>query len=204
MTSEESTYRQVGELVLREEAEAVARLSAALDERFERACRWIGGCRGHVVFLGVGQSYHVARKTACSMASLGRPAFYLHATEAVHGDLGTVKDEDLVILISHSGETKEVLATLQPLRRIGVKTIALVGNPESTLAHACDLSLTTGVDEEAGPIKFAPSSSALVTTALGDALVMAVASSIGFGPDDYARYHPGGSLGEQLRGGSPH
>ncbi len=196
----EDRYREVALRVIREEALALSHLADILDERFEQACAWIEACRGRVIWLGVGQSYHVARKSACSMASLGRPAFYLHATEAIHGDMGLVTPDDLVILVSHSGETREVLATLQPLRRIGARTMALVGKPESSLARACDLALTTGVKAEAGPIKFAPSSSALTTAALGDALVMAVADSIGFGPEDYARYHPGGAIGEQLRG----
>lgn len=199
MNSKDDEYLEIAASVIREEAQALLNLANSLDDDFRQACAWIEACQGRVIFLGVGQSYHVARKTSCSMASLGRPAFYLQATEAVHGDMGVVTEQDLVFLVSHSGETKEVLATIEPLRRVPVRLVALVGNPNSTLAQACDLALTTGVKEEAGPIKFAPSSSALATTALGDALVMAVANSIGFGPDDYARYHPGGAIGDALR-----
>lgn len=184
---------------LTEEAQAVSRLPSILDESFSQTCQWVVECQGRIVWIGVGQSWHVARKTACSMASLGRPSFYIHATEATHGDMGLITKEDLVFLVSHSGETKEVIATLGPLGVIGARTIALVGNPNSTLAARCDLALTTGVEQEAGPYKFAPSSSALATTALADALVMAAAQAIGFTKEDYYRYHPGGAIGEQLK-----
>ena len=134
------------------------------------------------------------------MSSLGRPSFFIHATEAVHGDMGLITEDDLVILISHSGKTKEVLDTLGPINYIGARTIALVSNPDSPIAQACELVLTTGVKQEAGPIKFAPSSSALVTTGIADALVMAVAEAIGFNEEAYSRYHPGGAIGEALLG----
>ena len=202
MSKKHERYLAVGRSVIKEEARAANQLANSIDETFVRACEWVVECQGRVIFTGVGQSFHVARKTACSMASLGRPSFYMHATEAIHGDMGMVTQDDLIILISHSGETTELLKTLGPLQQIGVRTIALVGNLNSTLAENTDLAITTGVDQEAGPIKFAPSSSALVTTALGDAIVMAVADAIGFDAEDYARYHPGGSIGKNLREGA--
>jgi len=193
-------YISVAKQVILEEAAALHKTSDLLGEDFVKACEWVKGCTGRVVWIGVGQSWHVARKTACSMASLGRPSFFIHATEAVHGDMGLITNEDIVFLVSHSGKTKEVLDTLGPIKRIGARTIALVGKLESPLAKACDLALTTGVEQEAGPIKFAPSSSALVTTGVGDALVMAVAQSLGFNEEAYSRYHPGGAIGETLLG----
>ena len=186
--------------VLSEELDGLQNLISILDESFVIACGLFRTCQGRIIFMGVGQSWHVGRKTACSMSSLGKPSFYLHATEAIHGDMGLITSADLVVLISHSGETKEVLNALGPIQRIGARTIAMTSNAQSTLARACDLALVTGVKQEGGPIKFAPSTSAMVTTALGDALVMAVAISIGFTEEDYSRYHPGGAIGQKLLG----
>ncbi len=200
MSSNQFDYLAVARQVLTDEVAGLKTLVDSLGGSFERVCSVIQACPGRVVFCGVGQSWHVARKTACSLASLGKPAFYMHATEAIHGDMGLVTAADVVILISHSGETKETLNALGPIKRIGATTIALVANASSTLARQCDLVLTTGVTQEAGPIKFAPSTSALVTTGLGDALVMAVATSLGFTQADYSRYHPGGAIGQQLLG----
>lgn len=200
MAKNQFDYISVAKQVILEEAAALKNASEFLGEEFTLACNSIRECKGRIVWIGVGQSWHVARKSACSMSSLGRPSFYIHATEATHGDMGLITKDDVVILISHSGKTKEVMDTLGPINRIGAKTIALVGNPNSLLADACDLVLTTGVKEEAGPIKFAPSSSALVTTGLADALVMAVAHALGFDEDAYSRYHPGGAIGEALLG----
>ena len=194
----DSSHLEFAKEFLTEEARAVSELPSAIDSSFDQACARIIDCAGRVIWMGVGQSWHVARKTSCSMASLGRPSFYVHATEAVHGDMGLITRNDIVILISHSGRTKEVVETLGPIRAIGAQTIAIVGKSDSKLGAACDVVLTTGVREEAGPYKFAPSSSALATTALGDALVMAVARAIGFTAEDYAKYHPGGSAGEDL------
>jgi arabinose-5-phosphate isomerase len=200
MTDNQFDYLLIAKKVIEDEADALRKSIDLLGDGFVKACNWIRACEGRIIWIGVGQSWHVARKTACSMASLGKPSFYIHATEAVHGDMGLITKNDIVILISHSGKTKEVMDTLGPINRIGARTIALVGNPNSPLATSCDLALTTGVKEEAGPIKFAPSSSALVTTGIGDALVMAVAESIGFDESAYSRYHPGGAIGETLRG----
>ncbi len=200
MCAQRFDYLAVARQVLQDETTSLLALIDAFDETFTEACELIRNSQGRIVFCGVGQSWHVARKTACSMASLGKPAFYLHATEAIHGDMGLITDADVVVLISHSGETKETLGVLGPVKRIGARTIAIVGNPQSTLARECDIALTTGVKQEGGPIKFAPSTSALVTTGLGDALVMAIAVSLGFTQQDYSRYHPGGAIGQKLLG----
>lgn len=199
MSFSKSNPLSIGKWVLKEEILAITNLEAMINEEFNRACEIIVNCKGRIIWIGVGQSWHVGRKSACSMSSLGKPSFYIHATEAVHGDMGLITGEDVVVLISHSGKTKEILSTLVPLNYIGSKRIAIVGNLNSPLAKTCDVSLTTGVTEEAGPIKFAPSSSALATTALCDALIMAVATVIEFDEVSYSKYHPGGAIGEDLQ-----
>lgn len=200
MTPKTPNYIESGKKILQDEAEAIASMVSSLGQSFEQACRLVNECKGRIVLAGVGQSAHAARKSAASLASLGRPSFFVHATEALHGDMGMITPEDVVILISHSGETKETLNMLSILKNIGPKTIALTGNPLSTLARNCDLALVTNIQHEAGPIQFAPTSSALAAIALCDALLSAVAIGRDFSEQDYARFHPAGSLGKQLLG----
>ncbi len=200
MSPTSSSYVEIGKRIIQEEAETIAAMVPALNENFEQACILVGECKGRIVFAGVGQSAHAARKSAASMASLGKPSFFVHATEALHGDMGMITEQDLVILISHSGETKETLNMLSILKSLGPKTIALTGNPDSTMAHNCDITLTTHVRREAGPFQFAPTSSALAAIAMCDALLSAVAIKSGFSEKDYARFHPAGALGKQLLG----
>ena len=191
-------YLKIGKQVIDEEVNSLNALLGNLDEKFNQVCKILEDCKGKVFFIGVGQSFHVAKKTACSISSLGRPAFYMHATEALHGDMGMITKNDVVVFISNSGETPEVLKIMEPINRIGPITIAVVSKPGSSLAAQCDYSLVTGVLEEAGPIKFAPSSSALVMIGLFDAVTMAIAMSIGFTETDYLKYHPGGDIGKRL------
>lgn len=189
---------ETGRQVLRDEAGAVQRLADRLDSAFVTACEMMVNCKGHVIVCGVGKSGHIGRKIAASLASLGQPAFFVHAAEAVHGDLGMVRGEDVVVLISHSGETKEVLNTLPSLKRIGPGLIALTANAASTLAKSCDITLATHVDHEADPMNLAPTTSAVVTLAMGDALAITVSMMRGFDRDGFALYHPGGALGKRL------
>ena len=200
MTPTNPNYIESGKRILQDEAEAIASMVSTLGESFEQACKLVSECQGRIVLAGVGQSAHAARKSAASLASLGRPSFFVHATEALHGDMGMITPQDLVILISHSGETKETLNMLAILKNLGPKTIALTGNPTSTLGRACNVTLATHIQKEAGPIQFAPTSSALAAIALCDALLSAVAIGRGFSEQDYARFHPAGSLGKQLLG----
>lgn len=193
-------YVEYGKRILQDEADGIASMVTLLGENFGEICQVVSDCQGRVVFAGVGQSAHAARKSAASLASLGKPSFFVHATEAVHGDMGMIAPEDVVVLISHSGETKETLSMLSVLKNLGPKTIALTGNPESTLAQNCDFVLATHIKKEAGTIQFAPTSSALATIALLDALLSAVAVGRGFSEKDYARFHPAGSLGKMLLG----
>ena len=185
--------------VLEDEIRSLQNLNMLLDDRFEKACQIVLKCKGRVIFTGVGHSGHVGKKSAANMSSLNTPAYFLHAGEASHGDLGLVQKEDVVILISNSGETAEVLAILPQIKQMGAKTIAIVGNMKSRLAVGCDVALPIGADEEAGPFKFAGSSSALNSMALCDALIMAVAAYQGFSEQAYLNFHPGGAVGKKLK-----
>ena len=192
-------YLAVGTQVLADEVRDLQTLSSQLNDSFNQACQLIDGCRGRVIFIGIGHSGHVAAKSASSFNSLGIQAFFLHAAEAVHGELGAVTGRDVCVLISNSGETEELLALLPRIRSVGAKRIAVVGKPNSSLAKGCDVTLSTAFQQEAGPLKFAGSSSALLAMALCDALAMAVAQARGLTAEDYAQHHPGGAVGKQLR-----
>jgi arabinose-5-phosphate isomerase len=186
-----------GRAILGQEAGALQRLAETMDVSFAQAVQLILDCRGRVVVSGVGKSGRVGEKIAASLASLGTPAFFMHADEAVHGDLGMLNPQDVVILISHSGETGEALQLLPHLSRIGCALIAITGNPQSTLALAAKVHLDTGVRVEADSRKLAPTTSATVTMAIGDALALTLADARGFSREDFLRLHPGGSLGKQ-------
>ncbi len=198
MTDQSKTFLSTAHQVLEDEIKELQNLNAILDERFAAACRMILECKGRVIFCGVGHSGHVASKSAANLASLTRPAFFLHAGEAAHGDLGAVSGDDLVIFISNSGETAEILNIIPQVKLVGAKTIAIVGNPGSSMAQACDLALPHGAKEEAGPIKYAGSSTALNCMALCDALVMATAVASGMTEEKYLHFHPGGAVGKKL------
>ncbi len=198
MLTKEFNYLAIGKQVIQDEIVALQELPKILDDNFNQVCSILEACQGKVVFIGVGQSYHIAKKSACSMSSLGRPSFYMHATEALHGDMGLITKNDVVVFISNSGKTPEILTILEPINRINPKTIAIVSKKGSALEAQCDLALITGVIEEADPIKFAPSSSAIAMVALLDAVTMAIATSIGFTERDYLQYHPGGDIGKRL------
>ncbi|UJR86897.1 KpsF/GutQ family sugar-phosphate isomerase [Sandaracinus amylolyticus] len=183
---------------LRQQAAAIAKLGERLDERFGRAVRMLQGIEGHVVVTGLGKSGHIGRKIAATLASTGTPSFFVHTTEALHGDLGMITSRDAVILISYSGETAELLQLLPYLRRRGVPTVALVGAPDSRLALGADLALDVSVDREVCPHNLAPTSSTLATLAMGDTLAIALMRVRSFREEDFASIHPGGSLGRRL------
>jgi arabinose-5-phosphate isomerase len=187
--------RRLGERVLRMEADAILSLVGRLDERFERAVELLHGCHGRVIVAGIGKSGLVGRKIAATLASTGTPAYFLHPAEGVHGDLGMVARADVVVALSNSGETDEMLAILPALKRLGVPIVLLTGNPKSTLARQCEVVLDVSVAEEACPMNLAPTSSTTAALAMGDALAMAVLELRGLRPEDYAALHPGGSLG---------
>lgn len=187
--------RRLAERVLRIEADAILGLIPKLDERFERAVELLRGCGGRVIVTGMGKSGLIGRKIAATLASTGTPAHFLHPAEGVHGDLGMVARGDLVLALSNSGETDEVLAILPPLKRLGIPIVLLTGNPTSSLARQCEVVLDVSVPEEACPMNLTPTSSTTATLAVGDALALALLELRGFRPEDYAALHPRGSLG---------
>lgn len=184
--------------VLKMEAEAILDLIPRVDEHFDAAVAMILECQGRVVMTGMGKSGIIAHKISATMASTGTPSFYLHPAEGIHGDLGMVTSNDVVIAMSNSGETGEVLNILPSLRRIGAKVIAMVGNVESTLAKNSDVVLDVGVKREACPLGLAPTSSTTAALAFGDALAMALMGQHHFTSKQFAVFHPGGSLGRKL------
>jgi arabinose-5-phosphate isomerase len=184
--------------VLAIEADAVSALSSRLDSGFLDAIGLILACRGRVVVSGVGKSGHIARKIASTLASTGTPAFFLHAAEASHGDLGMITRDDVVLALSNSGQSDELLTVIPMIKRQGAKLIAVTGNPESALAKEADVHLDAGVAQEACPLNLAPTASTTAALALGDALAVALLDARGFDEDDFARAHPGGALGRKL------
>jgi arabinose-5-phosphate isomerase len=189
---------KVGRRVLETEAEAIRALVDRLDERFERAVALVEGCRGRVVVTGMGKSGLVGKKLAATLAATGTPALFLHPAEGVHGDIGMLVRGDLIVALSHSGETEEILALVPAIKRLAVPLLALTGRPTSRLAQYADLVLDVSVREEACPMNLTPTSSAAAALALGDALAIAVLTRRGLGPEDMARLHPGGAIGRGL------
>ena len=187
--------RAIAARVLRMEADAILGLVAKLDARFEAAIELLRGCSGRIIVTGMGKSGIIGRKIAATFASTGTPSYFLHPAEGVHGDLGMVARGDVVLALSNSGETDEVLAILPPLKRLGVPIVLLTGNPASTLARQCEVVLDVSVAEEACPMNLAPTSSTTAALAAGDALAMALLELRGLRPEDYAALHPRGTLG---------
>ena len=184
--------------VLDIEATAISAVARRLDGGFARAVDVLMACQGRVVVSGIGKSGHIARKIASTFASTGTPAFFVHAAEASHGDLGMVTQADCLVALSYSGEAQELLVIVPILKRQGAKLIAITGNPRSSLALLADVHLDAHVDVEACPLNLAPTASTTATLALGDALAVALLEARGFGADDFARSHPGGTLGRRL------
>jgi arabinose-5-phosphate isomerase len=180
------------------EAQAILALKARLGVEFVQAVELMLACQGRVIVCGLGKTGHIARKIAATLASTGTPSFFLHAAEAVHGDIGMIGAQDLLVALSYSGTGQEVLSILPAAHRLGVKVIALTGNPQSELARLAEVHLDIGVAQEACPLNLAPTSSTTASLAMGDALAVACLQSRGFGPEDFARSHPGGALGRKL------
>jgi arabinose-5-phosphate isomerase len=183
---------------LRIEAQALLDLEDRLDDRAAQVVEMLLNCRGRVVVSGIGKTGHIARKIAATLASTGTPAFFLHAAEAVHGDLGMITPDDVLIAVSYSGAGLELLTILQAARRLGTQLVAMTGDPTSELACQADIHLDVSVAQEACPMNLAPTSSTTAALALGDALAVACLEARGFSPEDFARSHPGGMLGRKL------
>lgn len=184
--------------VLDIEADALRAMAGRLDRGFPDAVALILACQGRVVVSGMGKSGHVGGKIAATLASTGTPAFFMHPGEASHGDLGMIAHDDVVLTLSNSGESGEIVSIVPLLKRRGAKLVAMTGNPASTLAREADAHLYTGVEKEACPLNLAPTASTTAALAMGDALAVALLNARGFSADDFARTHPGGSLGRRL------
>ncbi len=199
LSAEESARLQaLGLAVINNEAAAVEALAPRVNGDFAQACGYMLACKGRIVVTGMGKSGHIGNKIAATLASTGSPAFFVHPGEASHGDLGMITAQDVVLALSNSGETNELLTILPLIRRLGVPLISLTGNPQSTLAREADVHIDVSVEQEACPLNLAPTSSTTATLAMGDALAIALLESRGFTEEDFARSHPGGALGRRL------
>jgi arabinose-5-phosphate isomerase len=190
--------QQLGRAVLETEAQAVAALCERVDGGFVRACRYMLACRGRVVVLGMGKSGHIGGKIAATLASTGTPAFFVHPGEASHGDLGMITPKDVVLALSNSGETDELLTILPLIKRLGVPLICMTGNPRSRLAKTAEVHIDVSVAKEACPLGLSPTASTTAALAMGDALAVALLERRGFTAEDFARSHPAGALGRRL------
>lgn len=191
-------FCKLGLAVIETEAQAIFELTQRLDERFEKACQLLLTCQGRIVVTGMGKSGHIGKKIAATFASTGTPAFFMHPGEASHGDVGMITPQDIVLAISHSGNTHELLALIPSIKRLNVPLITLTGYPESPLALAANINLDVSIHQEACPLGLAPTTSTTVSLVMGDALAIALLQAKGFTADDFARSHPGGTLGKKL------
>jgi arabinose-5-phosphate isomerase len=198
MKLHDDALRELGLAVIQTEAQAIADLASRIDANFVAACKMLFACKGRIVVTGVGKSGHIGGKIAATLASTGTPAFFVHSGEASHGDLGMITAQDVVLALSNSGETTEILAILPLIKRLNISLIALTGNPESTLAKFATTHLDVSVKQEACPLGLAPTSSTTATLVMGDALAVSLLEARGFTRDDFAFSHPGGQLGRRL------
>jgi arabinose-5-phosphate isomerase len=198
MKIDEFGIRELGLAVIKLETEAVAALAEQINENFVTACKLMMQCKGRIVVMGMGKSGHIGGKIAATLASTGTPAFFVHPGEASHGDLGMITPQDVVLALSNSGETNEVLLILPIIKRLGVPLIAMTGNPVSTLAKFATIHINVSVTQEACPLGLAPTSSTTAALVMGDALAISLLQAKGFTRDDFALSHPGGSLGKRL------
>lgn len=197
-TSKDLDFRSLGLAVIKVESDAVMALAERIDGAFVAACRLMLSCKGRVVVTGMGKSGHIGSKIAATLASTGTPAFFVHSGEASHGDLGMITTSDVVMALSNSGETSEVVTILPIIKRLGVPLIALTGNPASTLGKLSTVHIDVSVMQEACPLGLAPTSSTTAMLVMGDAMAVSLLEARGFTRDDFALSHPGGSLGKRL------
>jgi arabinose-5-phosphate isomerase len=197
-TTPSSSALDLARRVLRIEADAIASLIDRLGDEFQQALDLLDGCRGRVIVTGMGKSGIICRKIAATLSSTGTSAWFLHPAEAIHGDLGAIREDDVVVALSYSGETEELVRLLESIRRIGARLIAITGHPRSTLGRASDVALDCGIAEEACPMNLVPTASTTAALALGDALAMTLLVRKGFGEAEFASFHPGGKLGRRL------
>jgi len=191
-------FRQWGQQVLETEIGALQEITQYINEDFAQACQLILSCKGKVIVMGMGKSGHIANKIAATLASTGTPAFFVHPSEASHGDLGMISRDDVVLAISNSGSSSEILTLFPVMERVGVPVISMTGNSHSSMAKLAQIHLCIAVSKEACPLGLAPTSSTTATLAMGDALAVALLQAKGFTADDFALSHPGGALGKKL------
>jgi len=192
------TFQESGKKVINIENRAISALTDRIDERFDGACEFLMACKGRVVVTGMGKSGHIGKKLAATFASTGTAAFFVHPGEAGHGDFGMITSDDLVLAISNSGNTDEIITLLPLIKRLGIPLISLTGAPNSRLAESADINLDVSVSEEACPLGLAPTSSTTATLVMGDALAIALLEARGFSAEDFAMSHPAGTLGRKL------
>jgi arabinose-5-phosphate isomerase len=198
MSDQTEKLRALGLAVIHTETQAIKVLADRIDEIFVQACEFMLECEGRIVVIGMGKSGHIGNKIAATLASTGSPAFFVHPGEASHGDLGMITPKDVVLALSNSGETEEILVILPLIKRLGVPLITLTGNQHSTLAKAATVNIDVSVEKEACPLGLAPTSSTTAALVMGDALAIALLEAKGFSANDFARSHPGGRLGRRL------
>jgi arabinose-5-phosphate isomerase len=191
-------YCKLGLAVIENEAQAVFELTQHIDETFQSACELLLTCKGRIVVTGMGKSGHIGKKIAATLASTGSPAFFMHPAEANHGDLGMITRQDIVLALSYSGQTNELITLLPLIKRLEVPLITLTGNPNSILAQSADINLNVAIHQEACPLGLAPTTSTTVALVMGDALAITLLQARGFSAEDFAMAHPGGSLGKKL------
>jgi len=191
-------YIDVANRVLDIESAAIKNLKGTLNKSFVEACEACGNCKGKIIVMGLGKSGHIADKIAATFASTGTPAFFIHPSEAIHGDLGMIDKEDVVLILSNSGETEEIVSLIPIIKKMGITIIALTGNKKSKLSNEANIHLNVEVKEEACPMNLAPTASTTAALAMGDAIAVALLEKKGFTKEDFAKSHPGGSLGKKL------
>lgn len=189
---------QLAKTVLTAEAQAILNLRESINDNFIKACHFLFACEGRIIVTGIGKSGHIANKIAATFSSTGSPAFFMHPSEASHGDIGVITKKDVIIAISNSGKTEEILAILPIIKLLAVPLISITGNSNSTLAKLANVNLDLRVEKEACPLGLVPTSSTTATLAMGDALAISLLEAHGFTPKDFARSHPGGTLGKRL------
>ncbi|MEN8179459.1 MAG: KpsF/GutQ family sugar-phosphate isomerase [Pseudomonadota bacterium] len=196
--TESKKLQELGLAVIQTESDAISALASRIDNDFSKACHFLLCCTGRIVVIGMGKSGHIGSKIAATLASTGSPAFFVHPGEASHGDLGMITQTDVVLALSNSGETAELLTILPLLKRLGVPLIAMTGNPNSTLSKEAEVNIDVSVEKEACPLGLAPTSSTTAALVMGDAMAVALLEARGFTAEDFALSHPGGSLGRRL------
>ena len=195
---EKFDFTSIGKRVLTIESAAIARLKDQLDNNFDNACQLCLDCSGKIIVMGMGKSGHIADKLAATLASTGTPSFFVHPGEASHGDLGMISRSDVVVALSNSGKTEEIVSLLPILKNMGIKIIAMTGDSNSKIATASDVHIDVGVEEEACPMNLSPTASTTAALAMGDAIAVALLEKRGFSVEDFAKSHPGGSIGKKL------